>query len=85
MLRPSKHNHPDQTVINLSIVILRRLIDQRVEQYQSLRALAAAKVPGGETLFLPTMNLLFLLGVVEYRQKTDSFEYVGPNEAVQAV
>ncbi|HIE2341175.1 TPA: ABC-three component system middle component 8 [Haemophilus influenzae] len=28
-------------------------------------------------LFLPAINLLFLLGVVKYHQKTDCFEYIG--------
>lgn len=33
-------------------------------------------------LFLPALNLLFLLGLIEYRPKTDAVEYVGSNEAV---
>jgi hypothetical protein len=33
-------------------------------------------------LFLPTLSFLYLLGLVEYRPKTDSLEYVGPNETV---
>ncbi|WP_414590540.1 ABC-three component system middle component 8, partial [Anabaena sp. CCY 9614] len=33
---------------------------------------------GGETLFLPSLNFLFLLGLVEYRPKTDAIEYLGP-------
>lgn len=82
MLRPSKHSHPDRTVINVSMLLLRRLKVRRVEEYDALKKLAKKSVSGGDVLFLPAMNLLYLLGVVEYRPKTDAFEYLGPNEAV---
>jgi hypothetical protein len=81
-LRPSKHSHPDRTVVGLSVVLLRRLQTQRLAEYTSLRDLAKKSVPGGDFLFLPAVNMLFLLGLIEYRPKTDSFEYLGPNEAV---
>jgi hypothetical protein len=82
MLRPSKHSHPDRTVINVSMLLLRRLKSRRVEEYEALKKLAKKTVSGGDVLFLPAMNLLYLLGLVEYRPKTDAFEYLGPNEAV---
>lgn len=82
MLRPSKHSHPDRTVVNVSMLLLARLKDRRVEEYDALKKLVKKKVSGGDVLFLPAMNLLYLLGLVEYRPKTDAFEYMGPNEAV---
>jgi hypothetical protein len=33
-------------------------------------------------LFLPALNFLYLLGLIDYHPKTDAVEYVGPNEAV---
>jgi hypothetical protein len=33
-------------------------------------------------LFQPALNFLFLMGLIDYRPKTDAVEYVGPNEAV---
>ncbi|CFX31006.1 conserved protein of unknown function [Candidatus Filomicrobium marinum] len=82
MLRPTKHSHPDRTVLNVALVLLARLRSKRVEDYDALRTYAKAKVLGGEVLFLPALNFLYVMGVVEYRPKTDAFEYVGPNEAV---
>ncbi len=82
MLRPNKHSHPDRTVINVSLLILARLRTRRVEEYQALRNLVKKSVAGGDVLFLPALGFLYLLGLVEYRPKTDAFEYVGPNEAV---
>lgn len=82
MLRPSKHSHPDRTVINVSMLLLGRLRARRVEEYDALKKLVKKNVSGGEVLFLPAMNLLYLLGLVEYRPKTDAFEYLGLHEAV---
>ena len=82
MLRPSKHSHPDRTVINVSMLLLGRLKARRVEEYDALKKLVKKNVSGGDVLFLPAINLLYLLGLVEYRPKTDAFEYLGPNEAV---
>ena len=82
MLRPSKHSHPDRTVINVSRLLLARLKNRRLEDYNDLRMYAKKAVTGGDILFLPALNFLFLLGLIEYRPKNDAVEYVGPNEAV---
>lgn len=82
MLRPTKHSHPDRTVINVSLLLLTRLKARRVDEYDELRKFAKKKVVGGDVLFLPALNFLFLMGLIEYRPKTDAVEYVGSNEAV---
>ncbi|PZE69315.1 hypothetical protein DEJ27_08505 [Curtobacterium sp. MCPF17_018] len=82
MLKPSKHAHPDQTVLNISLILLEKLRAERVSSYVDLVAAAGKKVNSGDVLFMPAVNFLFILGLVEYRSKTDSFEYVGPNEAL---
>ena len=82
MLRPTKHSHPDRTVINVSLLILARLKLRRVDDYDALRKFAKKSVVGGDVLFLPALNFLYLLGLIDYRPKTDAVEYVGPNEAV---
>ena len=82
MLWPTKHSHPDRTVINVSLLLLSRLKDRRVDEYDVLRKFAKKHVVGGDVLFLPALNFLYLMGLVEYRPKTDAVEYVGPNEAI---
>ena len=82
MLRPNKHSHPDRTVINVSLLLLSRLKDRRVDEYDVLRKFAKKHVVGGDVLFLPALNFLYLMGLVEYRPKTEAVEYVGPNEAI---
>ena len=82
MLRPTKHSHPDRTVIYVSLQLLARLRTRRLDDYDGLREYAKKAVSGGDVLFLPALNFLYLLGLIEYRPKTDAVEYVGPNEAV---
>jgi hypothetical protein len=82
MLRPTKHSHPDRTVINASLLLLTRLKDRRLDSYDALRVFLKKAIIGGDVLFLPSLNFLFLLGLIEYRQKNDALEYVGPNETL---
>ena len=82
MLRPTKHSHPDHTVINVSLLLMARLKKRRVDEYDVLRMFAKKSVVGGDVLFLPALNFLYLMGLIEYRPKTDAVEYMGPNEAV---
>jgi hypothetical protein len=65
------------TVVSASLLILARLRARRVEPYDALLKYVKKGVPGGSILFLPALNLLFLLGLVEYQPKTDAIEYVG--------
>ena len=78
MLRPTKHTHPDRTVINVALRLLSRLRERRVEGFEELRGFVRDALTGCETLLLPALSFLYLLGLVEYRPKVDSFEYVGP-------
>lgn len=82
LISPGKHSHPDRTVLNVAMLLLGRIRHARVEGYEELRQLARQKIVGGDVLFRPALDLLFVLGLVEYRPKTDAIEYAGPNEAV---
>ncbi len=77
MLRPTKHSHPDRTPVGIACVLLSQLKRQRVAEFAQLRKLAKNFSKGSDILLLPALNFLFLLGVIEYRPKIDSFEYTG--------
>ena len=77
MLQPTKHSKADQTVIAVSTQVLKRLRAKRVIDFDDLRSQVEKSTPGTGRLFIPALNLLYLLGVLDYRPKTDSFEYVG--------
>ena len=82
MIRPTKHSHPDRTVISVALLIVARLKTRRIEDYGVLVKFAKKAVIGGDVLFLPALNFLYLMGLIEYRPKTDAVEYIGPNETV---
>lgn len=76
MIRPSKHAHPDLTVMSVASVILERLKKKRTETYADLVGLVEKHTRSAKTLFLPALNLLFMLGLIRYLPKADRFEYV---------
>ena len=76
LLLPTKHSHPDKTIIAIATIILQRLKKVRLEQYDDLLDYLQNKNKNGEYLFLSAINFLYLLGLVEYQKKTDSFEYI---------
>lgn len=76
-IKPNKHSNPDQTMIGVAALILKTLSKSGVEKYDNLEELVDEKIDGGKYLFLPALNLLYLLGAVDYHKKADAFEYVG--------
>lgn len=79
MIKPTKHSHPDKTVVYASFIMLKELRKKRIVSYSDLYQLIKNKVTSGEFLFMPSLNFLFLLGLIEYRAKTDSVEYIEKN------
>lgn len=77
MLTPNKHSHPDQTVVAVATAALRELKAQRAVSYQELRSAVSRSSTAGEFLFAPAVSLLYLLDLVRYLPKIDSFEYKG--------
>ena len=76
MIRPSKHAHPDLTVISVAFVILELLKKKRTETYSDLVNLVEKRTQNAKTLFLPALSLLFMLGLIRYLPKADQFEYM---------
>lgn len=82
MLCPTKHTHPDRTVINMSLILLTHIKSCRLENYDNLRKFAKKMVDGGDVLFMPALNFLYLLGLIDYQPKTDTVEYIGLNDVI---
>jgi hypothetical protein len=60
----------------VSLLLLGRLKARRLDSYDNLRNYSKKAVSGGDVLFLPALNFLYLLGLIEYRPKTDAIEYL---------
>lgn len=82
MLKPTKHSHPDKTVVYLAVRLLERLQQVRVEDFSSLSKFAKKKAISSEMLLLPALNLLYLLGLIEYHPKSDTIEFLVPDETL---
>ena len=78
MLRLTKHADPRLTVLPAAAAILKRLRQTRVLTVAQASELLRNDAPEKVALLMPSLSLLFLLGVVEYRRTTDSLEYVQP-------
>jgi hypothetical protein len=77
MLRPNKHSHPDQTVLAAATILLRELRAKRAVSYDDLKSTLAKASRSANYLFIPAVSLLHILGLVDYRSSSDSFEYRG--------
>lgn len=77
MLRPTKHSHPDRTVIYASMIMLRELMSERIVNLESLKKHVSTEIDGGEFIFMPSLSLLFVFGLIHYHVKTDAIEYLG--------
>ncbi len=78
MIQPSKHSHPGtKRLSRLQLRCLNSIRSKRSTQFDELETASTQTHPDAVALFLPALNLLFLLGLVIYRKHNDSFEYTG--------
>jgi hypothetical protein len=78
MLRVTKHSDPRLTVLPAAAAILARLRVARVLTVTEASDILRRDAPEKAALLMPSLALLYLLGVVEYRRATDSVEYIAP-------
>ena len=64
MIRPSRHNDPDKTLLYASFLMLKRLKKSKIVSYEELLNFVKKEITSGEYLFLPALNFLFLLGLI---------------------
>ncbi|WP_400160191.1 ABC-three component system middle component 8 [Arthrobacter sp. BPSS-3] len=76
VLFPGKHENPDHTVIALATTMIKYLSRHRVAKYDSLFEHCQRASLHVEYLFSPAISLLYLLGLVQYLPKSDSFEWL---------
>ena len=75
MLRPVKTANPDLTIVAVATMIGMRLQKSRIEPYEDLRAFVRKRRPQAEPLVEHALDLLFLLGMIEYHMKNDMVEF----------
>ena len=79
MIKPGKHLNLNVCVVRIATIILAHLQRHRIENCTTLlKKVQQAAGEDAQVWFLPAVDFLFLLGRVEYRPKTDTFEYLAP-------
>ena len=78
LLQPNKNANPDLTVLAVTAFLLKRLKKSRFESYTDLREALVAHNKNTSSLFVSSLNFLFILGLIDYHTKNDLVEYVGP-------
>ena len=80
MLKPEKHLNLNTSVLKVSAIILQYLSKKRIVTYQELLETISNKVniDVEDVLYIimPAINLIYLLGKLDYHPKTDSFEFL---------
>ena len=76
MLTPRKHLDLDTSVLRISGLLLKEIQKRGVVEFEKLRTLVLRRTgPDGELAFFPALDLLFLLGRVDYHLKNDTIEF----------
>jgi hypothetical protein len=81
MLVPNRHTDPDLTVLNIASYMIMRLRRTNVKSFEELRTIVHEKDHRADALFLPSLQFLYLLNLIEYHPNNDKIEYLGSNEA----
>ena len=79
MIRPEKHLNLNLCVLRIATIVLTHLQRHRVEGFQSLlQKVRDTAGEDAEVWFIPALDLLFLLGRINYLPQRDTVEYVAP-------
>lgn len=74
MIKPDKYLNINISVINISANILKILIKKEIITYDELLMNLINKISSKvRELYIPSLSFLFLLDLIEYHDKLDSF------------
>lgn len=77
MIKPHKHMNLDISVLRVSAFVIKKISKRGAYDMESLRRYLCNKFgQDAELVFLPVLNLLFLLGKIRYYPKNDTIEYI---------
>ena len=77
MIEPTKHLDLELSVLRVSALVLKELMKKRIVKHDELmRKLVDMTNDDVKLTLMPALNFLYIIGRIEYHQKTDSFEYI---------
>lgn len=77
MLRPDKHTNIKYSIVFLSAVMMKEILDSGIIKYDDLKSSLVDKIGKGITEnYEYTLSYLFMLGKIEYVDKLDSIKAI---------
>ncbi|GHB41664.1 ABC-three component system middle component 8 [Mongoliitalea lutea] len=77
MLRPDKHTDIKYSIVFLSAVMMKEILDSGIIKYDDLKSSLVDKIGKGITEnYEYTLSYLFMLGKIEYVDKLDSIKAI---------
>lgn len=77
MLTPTKHMNLDLSVVGISSMLLKLLKKNRIMTFDEMLGYLSGRIGNDvKHVFVPALNFLYLLGMIEYHLSTDSIEFV---------
>jgi len=81
MIAPIKYMDLDLSVVRVSSIIIKLFEKNRIMEYSEVLEHLVGKV-GEEVkhVFVPALDFLYLLGMIDYHLQTDSLEFLAKND-----
>jgi hypothetical protein len=80
MLRPTKYTNVNVSVLAVSCELLKVFKKNKTATYSEiLNTIINKKGIEAKSIFLPALSFLFLLGKIEYYERTDIIKYIHEN------
>lgn len=76
MIKPEKYLDPDVSVLSVSAMIIELFKSGNLLTYSEVfQKVIKKKGDQAKVIFLPALDLLFLLGKIEYHKEIDTLEF----------
>ncbi len=80
MITPVKYMDLDLSVVRVSALIIKLLQRNRVLEYGEILEYLTGRIGDDvKHVFVPSLDFLYLLGMITYHLQTDSIEFIGVN------
>jgi len=80
MLKPTKYTNLNVSVLAISCELLKILKKNKTATYSEMQNIIInRKGIEAKNIFLPALNFIFLLGKINYYEKTDIIKYTNEN------
>mgnify|MGYP001605077382 CR=1 FL=1 len=78
MITPTKYMDLDLSIVRVASLIIKMFEQSKILEYREVLDYLIGKAGDDvKHVFVPALDFLYLLGIVEYHLHTDSIEFIG--------